>query len=73
MDPEHPSTPSPVESAPDLTLLGDIEVDLADVERALARLDEGTYGICQTCGSTIDPDRLAAHPATAHCSQHAAS
>ena len=71
MDPEHPSTPSPVERAPDLTILTTIEGELADVEQALTRLDEGTYGTCEVCGEAIDDARLDAAPATARCSEHA--
>ena len=36
------------------------------VEAALARLDSGTYGICE-CGQTISEKRLAAVPETARC------
>ncbi|MGQ0830857.1 MAG: TraR/DksA C4-type zinc finger protein [Microthrixaceae bacterium] len=73
MDPEHPSTPSPVERAPDLTVLAAVEGELADVERALGRLDEGTYGTCEVCGEAIDDARLEAEPATARCTAHAAT
>jgi DnaK suppressor protein len=40
---------------------------LADVERALEKLDEGTYGVCDACGSPIGPERLEAIPWTALC------
>jgi len=40
---------------------------LADVERALEKLDEGTYGVCDACGSPITPERLEAIPWTALC------
>jgi RNA polymerase-binding transcription factor DksA len=70
VDPEHPSTPAAVERAPDLTILTKVESELADVERALARLDEGTYGTCQACGAVIDDERLAAEPGTAFCGEH---
>jgi DnaK suppressor protein len=32
------------------------------IDRALARLDDGTYGICLKCGETILPERLLALP-----------
>lgn len=73
MDPEHPSTPAAVERAPDLTILTTIEGELADVERALARLDEGAYGTCEVCGQVIDDARLDTEPATARCAEHAPS
>jgi RNA polymerase-binding transcription factor DksA len=41
--------------------------DLQDVERALAMLDKGTYGICERCGQPISADRLDAYPASRFC------
>ncbi len=72
MDPEHPSTPPVVERAPDLTILTKIEGELTEVEQALTRLDEGTYGTCAVCGTAISDERLAAEPAATHCGEHAA-
>jgi DnaK suppressor protein len=40
---------------------------LADVDAALARRDAGDYGICETCGRPIAPERLAARPAARTC------
>ncbi|HZU79679.1 MAG TPA: TraR/DksA C4-type zinc finger protein [Acidimicrobiales bacterium] len=40
---------------------------LAEVEQALAKLGEGTYGTCEGCGEPIDPVRLEAMPATKYC------
>ncbi|MGC9520329.1 MAG: TraR/DksA family transcriptional regulator [Anaerolineae bacterium] len=37
------------------------------LRQALARLDEGTYGICERCGKRIDPNRLAVLPDTTLC------
>lgn len=34
---------------------------------ALGRLTEGRYGICETCGDRISPDRLLAIPETSQC------
>jgi DnaK suppressor protein len=36
--------------------------NLRDVERALAKLDAGTYGTCERCGGPIAPERLEAIP-----------
>ena len=36
--------------------------NLLDVERALAKMDAGTYGICERCGNPISPERLEALP-----------
>ncbi len=40
---------------------------LGEVERALVRLDEGTYGICLQCSKPINEARLEAMPATPFC------
>jgi len=41
--------------------------ELAGIERALARMESGTYGICARCGESIAPARLRALPAAEHC------
>ena len=51
----------------DLAILESIEAELADVEHALRRLDDGTYGTCEACGRPIDEERLEALPATRLC------
>ncbi|MFH1002955.1 MAG: TraR/DksA C4-type zinc finger protein [Chloroflexota bacterium] len=40
---------------------------LAEIERALRKFDEGTYGRCDTCGQPIDPARLEALPQASQC------
>ena len=35
---------------------------LAKVERALAKFDEDSYGLCDDCGKSIEPARLEALP-----------
>ena len=52
-------------------LAGQLRVELDEVERALAKLDEGTYGACETCGEAISAARLEAMPATRYCIDHA--
>lgn len=37
------------------------------VQAALARLDEGTYGTCLDCGTTISAARLAVRPEASRC------
>ena len=54
----------------DGSLLDSIEQELADVERALALLDDGTYGQCEHCRGTIDADVLARTPAARFCAEH---
>jgi RNA polymerase-binding transcription factor DksA len=64
-----PSSPE-VERPVDLTILATIEAELAEVDRALIRLDEGTYGTCQVCGAEMDAARLASEPTAAMCATH---
>jgi DnaK suppressor protein len=40
---------------------------LAQVEAALQRLDDGTYGMCARCGNPINPERLEALPYASYC------
>jgi RNA polymerase-binding transcription factor DksA len=37
------------------------------LEEALHRADEGDYGVCEVCGQSIDPARLAILPETKRC------
>jgi DnaK suppressor protein len=37
------------------------------IRDALDRIDKGTYGICETCGSEISIKRLKARPVTTQC------
>lgn len=56
----------------DFSILEQVEAELADVDRALRRLDDGTYGTCEACGNAIGDDRLAAMPAARFCIAHQA-
>ncbi|MBA2719431.1 MAG: TraR/DksA C4-type zinc finger protein [Chloroflexi bacterium] len=51
----------------DLALRDRNDRQLAEVEAAIARLDEGTYGMCVRCGRSIALERLEALPWAAHC------
>jgi RNA polymerase-binding transcription factor DksA len=51
----------------DLSILEQIEGELAEVAQALERLDEGTYGRCEACGSPIEEARLEARPEARLC------
>ncbi len=55
----------------DLGLLENIESELDDVERALSKLSDGTYGKCDVCGKEIGDERLRELPATPLCIEHA--
>ena len=56
----------------DLSILEQVEAELEDVEHALRRLDEGTYGTCEVDGEPIPEDRLEAMPAARFCLEHQA-
>ena len=51
----------------DLSILEQVEAELADVAHALDRLDQGTYGTCEACGEPISDERLEALPAARFC------
>jgi len=44
-----------------------IREELADIEHALNKFEEGTYGLCDSCGKKIDPARLEALPQAGLC------
>jgi RNA polymerase-binding transcription factor DksA len=46
----------------DIAILEQLEYDLAEIESALQRLDEGSYGIDEVSGEPIQPERLDAYP-----------
>jgi RNA polymerase-binding transcription factor DksA len=54
----------------DFSILEQVEAELHDVQRALQRLDDGTYGKCEACNQPIGDERLAALPAARFCVQH---
>ena len=47
-----------------------LRAELDDVERALERLDAGTYATCESCGDEIDDAVLAARPQARACAAH---
>jgi RNA polymerase-binding transcription factor DksA len=48
-------------------LAGSLTETLRDIEDALAKLDDGTYGRCESCGGEIGDARLEAMPAARLC------
>ncbi len=50
-----------------LELLARDEATLGEVEEALVRMDEGTYGLCEECGEPIARPRLEAVPHARNC------
>jgi len=55
------------EQAKELALRQNAEKLLGQINDALERLEEGTYGTCRLCGEEIDPARLKALPYVTLC------
>jgi DnaK suppressor protein len=55
------------EQARDFSVRTRLEGTLQEVERALGKFESGTYGICESCGVTIDWARLEAKPEARLC------
>lgn len=51
-------------------ILKDLEIRYNDVLRALAKIEEGTYGTCEVSGEEIEAARLDADPAARTCVAH---
>jgi len=50
-----------------LSLLEQVSDELLQIEAAVQRVEQGTYGTCQACGRPIGSERLEALPATRFC------
>ena len=57
----------------DVGVGGSLEVAEARVTRALEKLAEGSYGVCDACGAPIAPARLRAAPESVLCIECARS
>lgn len=51
-------------------ILTDLEKRHTDVSDALARIEAGTYAVCEVSGEAIEEDRLEADPAARTCKAH---
>jgi len=49
----------------------ELDAMLRDVDRALQKIEEGTYGICDRCGKLIPEERLDARPWSVLCVEDA--
>ncbi len=56
----------------DLSIIESVQASLEDIEAALHRVEQGTYGTCEICHEPIGDDRLDAVPATRFCVEHQA-
>jgi DnaK suppressor protein len=61
------SAQSTAERGKVLALIDRLRGQLRDVERALRKIEDGTYGVCERCGQPISPERLEALPYSALC------
>ncbi|MEI6863990.1 MAG: TraR/DksA C4-type zinc finger protein [Candidatus Adlerbacteria bacterium] len=52
------------------TEIAEIQVHWNDIKRALAKIEEGTYGICEICGEAVEEDRLEVNPSARTCKVH---
>lgn len=64
-DPEGPTTSAQWSHA--MAIKADVEARLAEVDRAVARVRDGTYGVCLRCGAAIAGARLDARPTAELC------
>lgn len=61
------SAHSTAERARSLSVIRALRSNLVWVDRALRKLELGTYGTCESCGGPIAPERLEALPWAALC------
>ena len=50
-----------------LGLVESIKAMLEDVDHAMTKIEDGTYGTCSECGKSIGPERLKYRPASNFC------
>jgi DnaK suppressor protein len=55
------------EQAREVSVARQLKRSLEDAERALRKFEDGTYGICESCGSIIELARLEALPSAQYC------
>jgi RNA polymerase-binding transcription factor DksA len=51
-------------------IVGKLEIQLQNVEKALGKIEDGSYGKCDVCGEEIPEERLKANPAAVTCVNH---
>lgn len=53
--------------AKNLSVEREMEKELRDIEKALLKIKDGTYGTCSHCGQTIEIERLKIRPESGSC------
>ncbi|MAF59300.1 MAG: TraR/DksA C4-type zinc finger protein [Candidatus Pacebacteria bacterium] len=51
-------------------VLKELEIRYNNVKKALKKIEDGTYGVCEISGEEIEEDRLNANPAARTCKNH---
>jgi RNA polymerase-binding transcription factor DksA len=51
-------------------IVDQLEIRYNSINRALKKIETGTYGMCEVSGHPIEEDRLEANPAARTCKQH---
>lgn len=51
-------------------VLKNLEIKYNEVQRALKKIEDGKYGVCEVGGEPIEEDRLEANPAAQTCKSH---
>lgn len=49
------------------SILNELEERLGDVNKALSKIENGSYGTCEVCNAQIEEDRLGANPSAKTC------
>jgi DnaK suppressor protein len=50
--------------------LGELEIQYKRIQKALKKIEDGSYGTCEISGQPIEEDRLQANPAARTCKAH---
>lgn len=58
------------ERSKDLALMDNAVTYLSDIDLALERIEQGTYGVCTQCGNPISEERLEVIPTAQYCIEH---
>jgi hypothetical protein len=66
---DHPGAGAyaPIDVIPDTLLADKVALELAEVDAALGRIAEGSYGTCSSCGGPLGLQRLRAIPEARFC------
>ena len=51
------------------TMARALAAEIDELNAAIERVEQGTYGRCEQCGNKIDPERLEALPTTTLCAK----